>query len=214
MKDNYKNLICAISSIVIIFPLIFIAHNHIYITSHLEKIEFEEISDYCHVNCKIELESQGHLCKKINIGYACVPPIDMKQVELRKDYWHFLKPDNYGYLELVYSDRENDIGFLKDVEIIDKNRIQAIFRVDDRTQTMNLESHPKEDYEYTQIMNVGDTFIPRCHNQNIFVYKLHDVVISDDASYAVFVYRIGSSDVDRCSFPEFLEQSFRMDFEI
>lgn len=214
MKDSYKSLIYAISSVVIIFPLILIAHNHIYVTSHLEKIEFEEILDYCYVDCKSELESQGHLCKKIHVGYACVPPIDTQQVELRKDYWHFLKPDSYGYLELVYGDRENHIGFLKDVEIIDENRIKATFRADAKTQTMNLESHPEEDYEHVQVMNVGDEFIPRCHNQNIFVYKLHDVIISDDVSYAVFVYRIGNSDVDRCSFPEFLEQSFRMDFEI
>ena len=214
MKDNYKNFIYAISSIVVILPLVFIAHNHIYVTSHLEKIEFEEILDYCHMDCKAELESQGHLCKKIHVGYACVPPINQEKTDARKDYWHFLKPDSYGYLELVYSNRENHIGFLKDVEIIDENRIKAIFRADDRTQMMDLESHPEEDYEHVQVMNVGDAFIPRCHNQNIFVYKLHDIVISDDISYAVFVYRIGNSDIDRCSFPEFLEQSLRMDFEI
>lgn len=63
-------------------------------------------------------------------------------------------------------------------------------------------------------MKVGDTFIPRCHNQYLFVYKLHDVVISQDVSYAVFVYRIGTTDIDGCVFPEFLENSFNVKFDI
>ena len=46
------------------------------------------------------------------------------------------------------------------------------------------------------------------------VYKLSDIVISDDVSYAVFVYRIGTSDIDRCVFPGLLENSFNVKFDI
>ena len=81
-----------------------------------------------------------------------------------------------------------------------------------------VESHftydlPDYDYQNTRTLSIGDTFVPRCHNHNIMVYKLQDIVISDDVSYAVFVYRIGTTNIDKCVFPQLLENSFDVRFD-
>lgn len=215
MNENYKNLIFAVTAISIILPSIFIIHNYIYYVSHLEKIEFEQIDEKCNSDCKVELENKGFTCEaKGSIGYACVPPIDVQRIEQRRDYWDQLYPISYGYLDLFYDDKDFALGLLRDIEIINENQIKVTFKHDINDQYGDLYILPNHNYENIRIINVGDTFIPRCHNQYLFVYKLHDIVISQDVSYAVFVYRIGTSDIDRCIFPEFLENSFNVKFDI
>lgn len=190
-------------------------HDYIYYIAPLEKIEFEEISSYCDGECKIDLENKGFDCQaKGSIGYACIPPIDHQRIEQRKDYWDQLDPSNYGYLDLFYGDKDFAIGFLRDIEIINENQIKATFKHNTNDKYGDFSILPKQNYEHTRILNVGDTFIPRCHNQNIFVYKLHDIVISESVSYAVFIYRIGTSDIEKCTFPELLEHSFNVNFDI
>ena len=215
MNENYKNLIFAMAAIVIAVPSVFIIHNYIYYVSHLEKIEFEQITENCNPDCKVELENRGFTCEaKGRIGYACVPPIDPQRIEQRKDYWDQLAPSSYGYLELVYDDKDFAIGFLRDIEIINENQIKATFKHNVNDKYGDLYILPKDNYENIRTINVGDTFIPRCHNQYLFVYKLHDVVISQNVSYAVFVYRIGTTDIDKCVFPGLLENSFNVKFDI
>ena len=214
MKDNYKNLIYAVSSVVIILPLIFIAHDYIYVTSHLEKIEFERIDEPCHAECKQKLESQGFSCSFAkNIGYACVPPVDEERIEKRQDYWDQLRPYSYGYLDLVYSDRQNQMGLLQDVKVIDEQHVEAIFYVSDNVKNMRAKSIPDDNYYLSKTLAIGDTFIPRCYNDNLFVYKLHDIEIREDVSLTIFTYRIGQSDAAPCEFPQVLEHSFGISFE-
>lgn len=208
MKIIYKNIIYSIGAVAIILPSIFFVHDYIFIISHLEKIEFEEISEYCYAECKTELEKQGYSCYRADIGYACVPPIDQQRINERREYWAYLEPSSYGYLELVYDDNKNDIGFLKHVEFLDENRIRATFKAGEQDESMDVKTRPDKDYEYSRVISIGDSFIPRCYHKYIFVYELHDIVITDSVSYAVLVYRIGTSDIDKCLFPEYLEHSF------
>lgn len=215
MKEQYKNLIIAATAVVIIVPSVLLIHNHIYYVSHLEKIEFEQIFEKCSSECKLDLESKGFTCEaKSTIGYACIPPIDPQRVEQRRDYWDNLSPPNYGYLELAYSDKDFGLGLLKDVEIISENQIRATFRHNVYDKYGDLYTLPEHNYENVRILNVGDVFIPRCHNQNLFVYKVQDIVITDDVSYVVFIYRIGTTGLDRCVFPGILENSFNVGFDI
>ncbi|CAE6495842.1 conserved hypothetical protein [Candidatus Nitrosotenuis uzonensis] len=215
MNENHKNLIFAVLAIVIVVPSILIVHNYVYYVSHLEKIEFEQIAENCDAACKSELENKGFRCEaKGYIGYACVPPIDPQRIEQRRDYWDQLSPSSYGYLDLVYNDKDFAIGFLRDFEIINENQIKAIFKHNLSDKYGDESILPKQNYENTRILNVGDTFIPRCNNQYLFVYKLHDIVISEDVSYVIFVYRIGTTDIERCVFPETLENSFNVRFDI
>lgn len=209
-----KLLTIGIVLIAVYFGIVY-THDYIYYIAPLEKIEFEEISSYCDGECKIDLENKGFDCQaKGSIGYACIPPIDHQRIEQRKDYWDQLAPSNYGYLDLFYGDRDFSIGFLRDIEIINENQIKATFKHNTNDKYGDFSILPKQNYEYTRILNVGDTFIPRCHNQNIFVYKLYDIVISENVSYAVFIYRIGTSNIEKCTFPELLEHSFNVNFDI
>ncbi len=209
-----KLLTIGIVLIAVYFGIVY-THDYIYYIAPLEKIEFEEISSYCDGECKIDLENKGFDCQaKGSIGYACIPPIDHQRIEQRKDYWDQLDPSNYGYLDLFYGDRDFSIGFLRDIEIINENQIKATFKHNTNDKYGDFSILPKQNYEYTRILNVGDTFIPRCHNQNIFVYKLYDIVISENVSYAVFIYRIGTSNIEKCTFPELLEHSFNVNFDI
>lgn len=208
MKIIYKNIIYSIGAIAIILPSIFVVHDYIFVISHLEKIEFEEISEYCYNECKTELEKQGYSCYQADIGHACVPPIDQQRINERREYWTYLEPPSYGYLELVYDDNKNDIGFLKHVEFLDENRIRSTFKAGEQDEFMDVKTRPDKDYEYSRVIGVGDSFIPRCNHKYIFVYELHDIVITDNISYAVFVYRIGTSDIDKCLFPEYLDHGF------
>lgn len=191
-------------------------HNYIYYVSPLEKIEFEETYDNCYDDdCKELLENDGFSCQLTpKIGYVCIPPIDELRINQRHDYWDQLFPPSYGYLDLVYGDKDFAIGLLKEIEFIDETKIKATFSHEANGENYFTYTLPKQSYQHTRTLNVGDTFVPRCHNQNLMVYKLHNIVISDDVSYAVFVYRIGTTDIDRCVFPELLENSFDVRFDI
>lgn len=215
MKTNYKNLIFAVSVVAVVVPSVLFVHNYIYYISHLEKIEFEQVTENCGPNCKLELEKKGFSCEaKGHIGYACVPPIDTQRIEQRRDYWDQLAPPSYGYLEVFYDDKDFGLGLLRDIEIIDENQIKATFRHNINDNYGTELTPPTHNYENIRIMKVGDTFIPKCHNQYIQVFKLYDIVVSEDASYVVFIYRVGISDVDRCVFPGILENSFNVKFDI
>lgn len=191
-------------------------HDYIYYISPLEQIEFEETYNDCYDNkCKALLENKGFSCQlSPKIGYLCMPSIDELRINNRQDYWDQLAPTGYGYLDLVYDDRDFAIGLLKEIEFIDENKIKATFSHDVNKNHNFTYTLPEQDYEYIRTLHVGDTFVPRCHNENIMVYALYDVVISDDVSYAIFVYRIGTSDIDKCVFPGLLENSFDMRFDI
>ncbi len=192
-----------------------IAHDYIYYISNLEKVEFEEIENYCYSDCKADLKNDGFTCQPTDkTGYVCIPPIDEQRINQRIDYWDNLEPVSYGYLDLVYGDKDFAIGLLKKIEFIDENKIKATFMHDANDKQDYTYTLPEQDYENTRILNVGDTFVPRCYKQNVMVYKLHDIVISNDVSYAIFIYRIGNTDIDRCVFPELLENSFNVKFDI
>lgn len=215
MNESYKKMIFAAVVVIVAIPGILLLHDHIYYVSHLEKIEFEQIAEICSANCKAELEGRGFACEaKDGAGYACVPPIDQKKIGQQRYHWDSLAPPSYGYLEVVYDDEDFALGFLRDIEVIDENQIKATFRHNVGDTYGDSSVVPEHNYENTRILMIGDTFIPKCHNQYIHVFKLHDVVISDDVSYAVFVYRIGTSDIDRCVFPGMLEHSFNVKFDV
>lgn len=192
------------------------AHNYIYYISTLEKIEFEKTYDNCYdADCKIELENNEFVCQAISkLGQVCVPLIDEIRINQRQDYWDQLFPPSYGYMDLVYADKDFAIGLLKQIQIIDETKIKATFSNDPASNKNYHYDLPEEPYSYTRDLYIGDTFVPRCHNENIMVYTLYDIVISDDVSYAVFVYRIGESDINRCVFPGLLENSFEVNFDI
>lgn len=94
------------------------------------------------------------------------------------------------------------------------NNDQGTFGTSDATKHMDAKISPDLNFEQIRTLTVGDIFIPRCNNQYISVYKLHDIQIIDDVSFAVFTYRIGTSDISQCKFPEFLEQSFGVKFDV
>jgi hypothetical protein len=215
MRENYRVLIFAISLVAAVIPGVFIIHDYIYYISPLEKITFEQVFENCNIDCKMKLEDNGFACEeKNNVGYVCVPSIDPQRIEQRRDYWDNLSPANYGYLEAIYVDGDMSLGLLRDIAVIDENQIKATFRHDVNDKYGDSYVLPEHDYERIQTINVGEAFIPRCNNQYLFVYKLHDIVITETASYAVFVYRIGTTDIDRCVFPGILESSFKVKFDI
>jgi hypothetical protein len=215
MNENYKNLIFAVLAISIILPSIFLIHDYIYYVSPLEKIKFEQLTEKCDSKCKSELENTGFTCEvKDRIGYVCVPPIDPQLLELRRESWNQLRPYSYGYSEILYDDTDFGLGFLRDIEIVNENQIRATFKHDISDKYGDSYILPKQNYERIETINVGDVFIPRCHNQYLFVYKLHDIVVTQKVSYVVFIYRIGTTDIDRCTFPEILEHSFNVKFDI
>jgi hypothetical protein len=214
LNDVHKNLVLAAMAVLVIIPSIVLIHDYVYYVLPMEKIAFEEILEYCRGECRADFESKGFSCDAKNrIGYVCIPPIDSSRVDMRRDYWDVLVPYNYGYLDLVYSDKDFGIGLLRDMEIINETQIKATFRHSTSDSYGDESVLPRQDYEQSRILNVGDMFIPRCHNQYIMVYKLHDIVITPDVSYVVFIYRIGVSDFDKCVFPEFLERSFNVKFD-
>lgn len=180
----------------------------------LQSIEFEEIDRTCHEECKAELESQGYSCGLApNLGYSCIPPINENKIQERMDYWASLEPVSYGYLDLVYSDRDFQIGLLQNIKIIDENHLEATFAPSENTKYMDAKTIPDDDYVLSKTLATGDTFIPRCNEKNLFVYKLQDIEIREDVSFAVFTYRIGQSDAVPCEFPQILEHSFGVSFE-
>jgi|GEM_PF-3901153 len=215
MNDITKNMIFAVIAIVVILPSIFLIHNYIFYISHFEKIEYEEITKYCDDVCSAELESKGYDCEQNNVaGHVCVHIIRIETIKQQKEVWDNLVPPYYGYMEAVYEDGKNKIGFLQEIRVLDDNTIEAVFATSEKTPLIKANIPPNLEYHTTRVLTIGDTFIPRCNNEYVFVYKLHDIRIVDDVALAVFIYRIGTSDIAQCTFPEFLEQSFGAQFDI
>ncbi|MGY5149549.1 MAG: hypothetical protein ACW9W3_05750 [Candidatus Nitrosopumilus sp. bin_68KS] len=215
MNDNVKNTIFAVTAIAIVLPSIFLIHNYVFYTSHFEKIEYEKIIEYCDDVCSEEFESKEYDCElNSTAGHVCVRTIDIETIKQQKEVWDNLVPPYYGYMEAVYENGYNKIGFLQEIRVIDDNTIEAVFATSEKTPLMKANISPNLEYHTTKILTIGDTFIPRCYDENIFVYKLHDIQIVDDVALAVFLYRIGTSDITQCVFPEFLEQSFGAQFDI
>lgn len=205
----------AAAAVVITVLGVFLIHDYIYFVSKLERIEFEQILERCDNACREDLEGRGFGCQaRKGAGYVCVPPIDPQRVEMRSDHWDNLYPAGYGYLELAYDDKEPAIGLLRDIQVISEGRIMATFSHGEGDSYGDEYTLVENDFEITRALSIGDTFVPRCHNKHVFVYKLHDIVVSEGASYAVFVYRIGDAGMDRCVFPGLLQSSFGVKFDI
>ena len=215
MNDNVKNTIFAVTAITVILPSIFLIHNYVFYTSHFEKIEYEKIIEYCDDVCSEEFESKEYDCEQNSTaGHVCVRTINIETIKQQKEVWDNLVPPYYGYMEAVYEDGYNKIGFLQEIRVIDENTVEAVFATSDKTPLIRANMPSDLEYHNTKILTVGDTFIPLCNNEFIFVYKLHNVLIVDDVALAVFTYRIGTSDITQCTFPEFLEHSFGAQFDI
>lgn len=204
----------------ILVPLLLISLNYPAIDDFytysvpLQNIDFENIEENCNEQCMLEYQSQGYNCNKItNSQYFCFSPIDYNKLQERSGYWEQLIPISYGYLDLIYDDKNSPIGFLKQIKIIDEKSLVATFAPSENTKHMEVKSFPDDDYENIQILEIGDTFIPRCNDKVLFVYKLHDIAIHNDVSYAIFTYRIGTSDAVPCDFPSVLEHSFGIKFD-
>ena len=177
------------------------------------KIEFETIDQLCDLECKTDHQSQGYNCHDASHGnFFCVPPLDYNKNQEQHDYWDQLIPQNYGYIDLLYHDKEVSLGLIKKIHIIDEKNVEVTFSTDENSEFMHAKV---SDFDYVEnrILSIGDTFIPKCHNQSIHVYKLHDIVIHDDVSYAIFIYRIGTVDIQQCVFPQTLERNFGVKFD-
>ena len=214
---NGVNALFVISCIFV--PLLLISINHSTIDDFyqysvpLQNIDFENVGENCNEQCMMKFQSQGYNCNKItNSEHFCFPPINYNKLQERSDYWEQLIPYNYGYLDLIYDDKEISLGLIKKINIIDEKNVEVTFSTDENSKFMNAEI---SDFDYVEnkILGIGDTFIPKCHNQFIHVYKLHDIVIHEDDSFAMFIYRIGTSDIQQCVFPQTLEHSFGVKFE-
>lgn len=211
------NLLLGISIVMVGIILISINYSSIdnfyKYSEPFQKIEFETIDQYCDSECKTVLQSQGYNCYNVSqSNFFCFPPLNYNKIQEQQDYWIQLIPYNYGYLDLLYDDKEISLGLIKKINIIDEKNVGVTFSTDENSKFMHAEI---SDFDYTEnkILTIGDTFIPKCHNQSIHVYKLHDVAIHEDVSFAIFVYRIGTSDIQQCVFPQTLEHNFGVKFD-
>lgn len=211
------NLLLVISVIMVGTILISINYpsidNFYKYSEPLLKMEFETIDQLCDLDCKIDYQSQGYNCHDVSHNtFFCFPPLNYNKIQEQNDYWDQLIPYNYGYLDLLYDDKENSLGLIKKINIIDEKNVEVTFSTDEHSKFMHAEI---SDFDYfeNKILSIGDTFIPKCHNQFIHVYKLHDVAIHEDVSYAIFIYRIGTSDIQQCVFPQTLEHNFGIKFD-
>lgn len=213
---NNFNKLFVISTILV--PVILLSLNYGTIqdfysySAPLYHIEFENIPELCDKKCSEKFKQQGYDCTKTkDVRYVCIPLIDEKRIKEKQDYWDQLIPYSYGYLDLLYDQKEVSLGLIKQIQIIDKNTVEVTFSTTGNSQFMNADM-TDDNYTKNKILTIGDTFIPRCHNQYIKVYQLHDIEIREDVSFAIFTYRSGTSDIDTCEFPQILEHSFGVRF--
>ena len=168
--------------ITIFLPSIFIIHDYIHWTLPLQEISLAT-DDLCNLECKLDAEESGFTCKQMSTDkYACVGPRKMVFSDLPVQYSTTI-PGYYG--EIIY--------FPLDIQDVNWGDISYVKLVDDSTQGIEITfdnsagTYPN-DFEYTTVLEKGQTFVSTCISdwKSVHVWRYNGIFEFSGESYVEF----------------------------
>ena len=213
MNSNLKNLIYAISSIVIILPAILFTSDYIYFQEPLNKAtiipnfhptanEFQNVRDGKDSTCHTTPSMNDYCYKKPNI-----------RDEENKDHLSSFIVGNNGINGEIHFDRvdlDGGIFTIKNMDLIDDNTVLITFA--DKDYRMTNEDH----FEFTTTVKKYDSFITHCGNNDgsaATIVQYLGVTTIDDMDYFLTWHAvITSEDGFTCKYPKLIQHSLNYNF--
>ena len=217
MKTNLKNLIYAVSSIVIILPAILFTSDYIYFQEPLSRVALSPDEAKCDLEC-VENLDDVYKCVEINPDeFVCrrargdTPNAGFSNVLL-----HSAAPWTHGEIADIPEDIP-DMRFFNiiNMKIIDKN--SQTIRVDfnnssDRDADINI--------IYSTELHPGDTFVPVYHPKDRTIsshlVKYTELYDYENKTYAEFwgLHPFTPPELSPFDFAKILDASLKMDYDI
>jgi len=215
MKTNLKNLIYAVSSIVIILPAILFTSDYIYFQEPLSRVALDPDEEKCDLDC-VEKLDDVYKCVEIKPDeFVCrrergqLPSEGFSSVQS-----HSAGPVSYG--EIVdFPEGISDVRFFNiiNMKVIDKN--SKTIRVDfndlrDKDADINI--------IYSTKLQIGDTFVSHCvdNRKSTHLVKYTDLYEYENKTYAEFwgLHPFTPPELFPCDLPKILESSLRINYDI
>jgi len=215
MKTSLKNLIYAVSSIVIILPAILFTSDYIYFQEPLSRVALYPDEAKCDLDC-VEKLDDVYKCVEIKPDeFVCrrergqLPSEGFSSVQS-----HSVGPVSYG--EIVdFPEGQADVRFFNiiNMKIIDKN--SKIIHLDFND---SLDRDADTNIVYSAELQLGDTFVSHCRDssKSTHLVKYTDLYEYENKTYAEFwgLHPFTPPELFPCDLPKILESSLRINYDI
>ena len=210
MKDNIKNLIYAILSIIIILPAIFLISDYIYFQEPLSRVVLYPDDPICDKECT-EQRSDGYRCTEVKQDeYVCRKQRGFSNNGDNTVLHHSAGPISYGEIISFPEDNFDSVLFnIAGVRITDKDSktIQVDF----------AESEEDPSVTYSAKLKPNDSFLS-CINpwKGTHLVYYTDLFEYENKTYAEFwgLHPYTPPELFPCDLPKLWEQSLRHDYDI
>jgi len=223
MNSNLKNLIYAISSIVIILPAIIFTSDYIYFQEPMNKAtiipnlpptpnEFQNVRD----------EKDSTCYTTLSMNLFCYKKPKIHDGNDKNHLSSFIVGDN-GINGELHFDRvglDGGIFTIKNMNLIDDDSVLITFadkdyRIGNKDRTIY---EIIEDFEFTTTVKKYDSFIAKCNNNNgsaATIVQFLGVTTIDDIDYFLTWHTvIVPEDKFQCKYPELIQHSLNHNFGV
>ena len=215
MNSNLKNLIYAVSSIVIILPAILFISDYVYFQEPLSRVALNPDEAKCDLDC-VEKLDDVYKCVEINPDeFVCrrergkLPSTGFSSVQS-----HSAAPWTHG--EIVdFPEGKADVRFfnIENMKIIDKN--SKIIHLDFND---SLDRDADTNIVYSVELQLGDMFVSHCRDssKSTHLVKYTDLYEYENKTYAEFwgLHPFTPPELFPCDLPKILESSLRINYDI
>jgi len=215
MNSNLKNLIYAVSSIVIILPAILFASDYIYFQEPLSRVALNPDEAKCDLDC-VEKLDDVYKCVEINPDeFVCrrergnTPGAGFSNVQS-----HSAAPWTHG--EIVdFPEGQADVRFfnIENMKIIDKN--SKIIHLDFND---SLDRDADTNIVYSVELQLGDTFVSHCRDssKSTHLVKYTELYEHENKTYAEFwgLHPFTPPELFPCDLPKILDSSLKIKYDV
>ena len=210
MKDNIKNLIYAVLSIIIILPAIFLISDYIYFQEPLSRVVLYPDDPICDKECT-EQRSDGYRCTEVKQDeYVCRKQRGFSNNGDNAVLHHSAGPISYGEIISFPEGNFDSVLFnIADVRITDR---------DSKTIEIDFaESEESPSMIYSAKLKPNDSFLS-CINpwKGTHLVYYTDLFEYQNKTYAEFwgLHPYTPPELFPCDLPKLWEQSLRHDYDI
>jgi hypothetical protein len=239
MNSKLKNLIYAVSSIVIILPAILFASDYIHYSLPMEKMVLWESPEPDKIQKKFQAlavgkelpdHMKGSTCfRTVTDGYFCYPTPSFHSKEFAASWMVSNTTQAYGeiHFDLVEKDCKPDLRSgacgdfyytLKDIVPMSDGKALVTFadrnyRVGNSTTTLY---EITDKFEFSRVLEEFDTFITKCDNYAgtsvTLIQYLGIKEIEDNDYFMTWHFNAEVDDGITCKYPEIIQYSLNHNF--
>ncbi len=222
MKSNLKNLIYAVSSIVIILPAILFTSDYIYFQEPLNKAtiipnflstsnEFQNVRD----------EKDSTCYTTLSMNLFCYKKPKIHDGEDGNHLSSFIVGDN-GINGELHFDRvglDGGIFTIKNMVLIKDDTTMITFADKDYRvgNGERIDYEITDEFEFSTVLEKFDTFIAKCNNYegtSVTIVQYLGITTIDDIDYFLTWHTvITSEDKFQCKYPELIQHSLNHNFK-